>query len=313
MARHGREVFRRVLLAVALGDALGLPYELAERPTRITEDELHGIVVSGRYAYSDDTELTLLLAESLIENCGFSPKAFALKLAEKANIENPVRNYGAGTAEVIFSMRRGVPWWIAARRVYNGEGNYGNGAAIRVAPIPLFYETREAVELMAIAQSMVTHTHPLGVEASRLQALAIHLLLEGANPEELPSLLAREAIYEEFRSRLTVIGELVELSPADASRIIGNGVAGFESVPAAVYAFVKAEGDPLETLLIALNMGGDTDSIASMAMALAAAHSPNKGWEKLEKHIELLEGKEEIITIADKLYEAYLRCRAISK
>jgi len=40
MARRSREVFRRILLAVALGDALGLPYELTEQPTRIGEDEL---------------------------------------------------------------------------------------------------------------------------------------------------------------------------------------------------------------------------------------------------------------------------------
>lgn len=309
------EVFRSVLLGVALGDAFGLHYELAGIPPRAewVEEWVEPLTVEvpgGRIAYSDDTELTLILAETIIESCGFNPEVFARLLAEKADIWNPIRYYGS-TALVIDMIRSGTPWREAARGMYNGQGNYGNGAAIRVAPIPLFYDSKESVELMSIAQSMVTHTHPLGAEAARIQALALYYALHNEPPERTIELLLEDRPAEEIRRRIEMIPSLLDKSPVEVAHSIGNSAIGFESVPAALLVYVRSRGNARKAVWYSISLGGDTDSIASMAVALTAAY--NKGVKGLEEYAERLEDYELIVETAERLYKSYQDCRRASE
>ena len=304
---------RSVMLAVALGDALGLPVEIQEAPPRdewLEDIEgLKPLVVSDVAVYSDDTEMMLILAESLVENCGFNPTDFAARMARKARTWDPIRNYGVGVSEVIEAIRRGVDWRVAARRVWGGQGSYGNGAAVRVPPIPLFYELRDSIELMAVAQAMVTHTHPLGVEAARLFALALHYLAKGLELSQLPKLLVREAVLEEYRERLELIDELLGAKPERVVKVLGNRSVAYESLPAAVYAAVAAEGDVARSIAYALSLGGDADSIAAMAAALSAAYNPEAVKHPvLSKLSAILENVELIEELAARLVRVRERC-----
>ncbi|ABM80537.1 ADP-ribosylglycohydrolase [Hyperthermus butylicus DSM 5456] len=251
--------------------------------------------------------MTILLAEPLIESCGFNPSLFARKMAEKADTDNPVRFYDAGTAEVIAAIRRGRHWLHAARMVYGGAGNYGNGAAARVAPIPLFYRSRRLVESMAEAQAAITHAHPLGVEAARLQALAIRYALEGVEPRQPPERFAAETSYEEFRSRLQLVPSLLDKSPVMVAELLGNDAPAYEALAAAVYAYARAEGDPAKTLLYAISLGGDTDTIAAMALPLAAAYTSElKGVPaRLRENIENIEY---VKRLGRQLHEKSIEC-----
>ncbi len=306
---------RAIMLGVALGDALGLPIEVQEMPPRGDWlDDLTGVkplIVGGVAVYSDDTEMMLILAESIVENCGFNPYDFALRMARKARTWDPIRNYGIAVSEVVEAVRKGIDWRVAARRVWGGQGSYGNGAAVRVPPVPLFYELRDSVELMASAQAMVTHTHPLGVEAARLLAIAIHLLMRGMDVSQLPSTLARETVLEEYRERLEIIDELLGSKPERVVRVLGNRSIAYESLPAAVYAVTAAEGDLARSIGYALSMGGDADSIAAMAAAMAAAYRPEGiRHPTLSRVLGLLEDSERLEEMAVLLLKARGRCGA---
>ena len=307
-----RSVFEAVFLAVAVGDALGLELErgwpspseewLAEPP--LPRCALEG----GVCPYSDDTEMTLILADSIAERCGVDEDHLALSLAARASVEDEVRYYGAGTRAVIRMIRSGVDWRRASREVYEG-GNLGNGGAIRVAPVALFYHPDlEDVLDAAGRQAAVTHSHPLGVEAARIQAAAIHYSLAGLEPEELPEALAGHASSGVFRERLDLIARLVgeDVRPAEVAGLLGNGVEGYMSVPAAIYAHVRARGDPARAVAYALSLGGDTDSIASMAASIAAAYTRALGG--LGGLTRFLEGYDAIVAAAGRLYEAYMAC-----
>ena len=307
------ELARAVMLAAALGDALGLPLEVQELPPR--GEWLEGLesvkplVIGGVAVYSDDTEMMLILAESIAENCGFNPTDFALRMARKARTWDPVRNYGVGVSEVVEAIRRGVDWRVAARRVWGGQGSYGNGAAVRVPPVPLFYELRDSVELMAAAQAMVTHVHPLGVEAARLLAIAIYSLSRGLDVSQLPSLLARESLLEEYKERLEVIDELLGAKPERVAKVLGNRSIAYESLPAAVYAVTAAEGDVARSISYALSLGGDADSIAAMAAAMAAAANPEGVTHPiLSKIASMLEDADRISELAARLVKARGLC-----
>jgi poly(ADP-ribose) glycohydrolase ARH3 len=307
-----RGVFEAVLLAVAIGDSLGLEPERSwpePSPGWLEEPPLPRCALEGGVCpYSDDTEMTLILAESIAERCGVDEDHVAMSLAARASVEDEVRYYGAGTTAVLKMIRKGVDWRRASREVYEG-GNLGNGGAIRVAPVALFYYPDLHSTLDAAGrQSVVTHSHPLGVEAARIQAAAIHYSLSGLEPERLPDVLASHASSNEFRARLEAAASLLEgeASPPDVARIIGNGVEGYESVPAAVYAHARARGDPAKAVAYALSLGGDADSIASMAASIAAAYAGGLGG--LEGLTRILEGYERIVETAGRLYEAYTAC-----
>ncbi|MEB2835745.1 MAG: ADP-ribosylglycohydrolase family protein [Desulfurococcales archaeon] len=307
-----RDVVESVLMGVAVGDALGLPLEFEWRePLDAWLEglgELECVAPRGYCAYSDDTEMTLIVAESLAERCGVDQEHLAEMLMAKARIEDELRYYGAGTIAVIKLLRKGFPWKKAVLEVYEG-GNMGNGAAIRVAPVALFYHPdTQAVWRAAGEQAIVTHAHPIGVEAARIQALAIHYSLSGVEPVRLPGVLMGQAKTREFKTALGRVEGLLgsDPTPREVVDALGNGAPGHESVPAAIYAHARARGDPLKAVLNALSLGGDSDSIASMAAAIAVAYS--RGLGGLEHLRDAVEGADEISRVASKLYGAIREC-----
>ena len=307
-----RDVVESVLMGVAIGDALGLPLEFEWRePLDAWLDGLEGlecVAPRGYCAYSDDTEMTLIVAESLAERCGVDQEHLVEQLMAKAQIQDELRYYGAGTIAVIKLLRKGFPWKRAVLEVYE-SGNMGNGAAIRVAPVALFYHPDpQAVWRAAGEQAIVTHAHPIGVEAARIQALAIHYSLCGVDPARLPRVLLGHARTPEFRAALRAVEGLLgtDPSPGEVVEALGNGAPGHESVPAAIYSHARAQGDPLRAVLNALSLGGDSDSIASMAAAIAVAYS--KGLRGLGHLRDAVEGTDEISRVAARLYAAIREC-----
>src|ERR687898_722066 len=121
--RH--EAGRGALLGTFVGDALGMPYEglhLEAIPDRLEMAEAR----LGRGTYTDDTEMMIGLAESLLERGDVDPDHLAASFVENCD---PARGYGAGTLEVFDLWRSGVGVDEAAARVFGGRGSFGNGAA----------------------------------------------------------------------------------------------------------------------------------------------------------------------------------------
>ncbi len=305
---------RALLLSTALGDALGLPLEISEVSPRSTwlEDisNIKPIVYNDEIIYSDDTETMMILGETIIESCGFNPQRFIEHLVHKARTWDPIRNYNEGLAEVIEAVRKGHDWRIAARLVWGGQGNFSNNAAVRSPPIIIFYETRHAVEAMSVAQAMVTHVHPLSLESTRLYAIALYEVAKGIDIASIPSLLARETMNEEIREKLELIEELGDAPPDRVARVLGNGSAAHESLAAALYAVIRADGNPRKAILYALSLGGDADGITAMAAALAALASPNEFLDDtvLSRMYRNLERVEDLEHIASRLVKIRSLC-----
>ncbi|MBA7703348.1 hypothetical protein ES703_112133 [subsurface metagenome] len=74
----------------------------------------------------------------------------------------PFRGYGPGLPRILRLIRAGAAWDEAAQRIYPG-GSYGNGSAMRVAPIGVFYHDNSAMlREVAYKSSQITHAHNLG-------------------------------------------------------------------------------------------------------------------------------------------------------
>ncbi len=306
-----RSTYAAVMAATAVGDALGYlveriwPDPREEWFTSLGEYLEWAGYDGGEIKYSDDTEMATFLAETLIEACGFDPDLFMRKAAERAMLLE--RYYGNGTSKVIEAVREGTHWSVASRAAFGGRGNMGNGAAMRVAPIALFYRRREEVEYFAEAQAVVTHAHPVAIEGARLVALAIHYSLKGMGPDELLEKLVEETQHPHYVGKLKAIKHLLSAPPTKVAAALGNDATADESVPAAIYAHVRGDGEPLETLLTALSLGGDTDTIAAMALPISAAYAGDLGKIPGEV-VSRVEAIQEIFSLGENLHKASSAC-----
>ncbi|CAB0036404.1 unnamed protein product, partial [Trichogramma brassicae] len=117
--------------------------------------------------------MTKSVAESLIEKKDLDLKDLAIKFVKSYYLE-PNRGYGSGVVTV-FQKLRGSKFadvLLPAKEQFNGRGSFGNGAAMRVAPISMFcYNNYDKLIELAKEQSLLTHTHKIGVDGAILQTI----------------------------------------------------------------------------------------------------------------------------------------------
>ncbi|MGE5635610.1 MAG: ADP-ribosylglycohydrolase family protein, partial [Nocardioidaceae bacterium] len=167
MSRDRADRARGALLGAFVGDALGMPFEgmpPASIPERVEMENAR----RGRGTYTDDTQMTIALAESLVEHGSVDVDRLGRAFVDACDLE---RGYGAGTLRALGLIRAGVPPLEAAARSFGGRGSLGNGAAMRVAPVAVAFAADPArVRAQAELSALVTHAHPVGIDAACVQA-----------------------------------------------------------------------------------------------------------------------------------------------
>ena len=303
-----REKFLGSLLGAALGDAVGASWEghwVAEE----REIELQASV-SHPLRYTDDTHMTIGVAESLVECGGFDGAHMAGRFVSNYYSE-PWRGYGPGPPRVFRLIKSGKPWDKAATDIYPG-GSFGNGAAMRVAPVGLFFWDRPA-ELREVAyqSGLITHSHVLGMEGAALQAMAVAMAVAESPdrpfaPLSFVSRLLDFTAEDAYRTKIAKFGMLLE-RPDDRMRVVrelGHGIEAFNSVPTAIFGFLSHPQDVTSSVIYAISLGGDTDTIASMAGAIAGAYL---GVDALPAEwLGRLENRDYLFSLADRLWQAAL-------
>lgn len=267
--------FAGALLGLALGDALGAPYEggLFERVAW----KVIGLGAPGLLRYTDDGEMALATADALVAHGGFDVDQLALTFAARMSRN---RGYGPGARKLLNLVSDGVPWREANTRVFP-DGSFGNGAAMRAAPIGLF-TANEPNQLTAIATlaSQITHAHPLGWQGGLLMARATAMALTAA-PKHWLQLIDRSDLAPEYTTRLAQAEAWQDAHPASAdgpgpeavAGTLGNSVLAHASAVTAVYLAARFAAAPFTDLVrFIVGVGGDVDTIAAMAGGIWGAH-----------------------------------------
>ncbi|XP_052000908.1 ADP-ribosylhydrolase ARH3-like [Xyrauchen texanus] len=334
--------FRGALVGAVLGDCIGgefegavdVPLDRVLLHLSALEDETRG---DGILQYSDDTAMMRCVANSLLTRTEFDEQDMARRFAKEYHLA-PGRGYGSGVIQVLRKLAspqlRDV--FQPARAQFGGRGSFGNGGAMRAAPFALAFRSPADVCRYTRLGAMLTHSCSLGYNGAMLQALAVHLSLQGelALPMDFINRLISEMEEVEkdetaqrdakalnlsefpYCTRLLRVKELMGRNRVSIEEVIselGNGIAALESVPTAIFCVLHCleprDGLPerfggLErTLAYSLALGGDTDTIACMAGAIAGAHysieSIPQSWQKS------CEGVEEADVLARRLYDLY--------
>ena len=292
---------RGALLGTFVGDALGMPFEGAE-PREVPERLEMLDARLGRGTYTDDTQMTIALAESLLECGGVDPLALGRAFVDAYDGR---RGYGSGTTAVLRLISSGVHPNEAARIGRRGPRTAGNGAAMRVASVAVLYaHDPDALRSAARDSALVTHADPLAVDAAVVQAAAVGAALNDDSSLEAAHSVTSRA---ELKDALVMAERLLDSrpEPAAVAATLGNHPTGHQSVPAAIYAAV-AHASVEEAITFAVRCGGDADTIGAMAGAIAGASGgasaiPDRWLDALEQDPK---GRSYVEALADEIVAA---------
>jgi poly(ADP-ribose) glycohydrolase ARH3 len=270
-----RYKFLGSMIGVALGDAVGeLAFHYRSEPVLRARVSRSTVL-----RYTDDTAMTIGLAESLTEVGRLDPPHLGDTFHANFRRE-PWRGYAAGPPTVFRRVERtGATYEQAARGLFGGQGSFGNGAAMRIAPVGLRYHDSADLYEMAARSAAVTHAHPMGVDGAAVLALAIAraVRLDPGGPFPLSSFCARLAAFARTRAIREKVRRAEELvldgaSPPSAARELGQSVAVQESMPFAICAFLRSPESFERCLLRATLHGGDRDTLGARACAVSGAY-----------------------------------------
>jgi len=308
--------FRGAMAGTAAGDALGRalegmpPYRIRRQHGYVTELIPWGGYVSGpKGTLTDDTEMTLSLAQSILEKGGVDPHDVAERFMYWGLIG---RGMGSATRAACKRLAKGLPWYEA------GAASAGNGAAMRSMPIALASPLDvEKLRRTAARTTVITHADPTAVASSIVMAyvtafllhtptgqldldellLGIDTVLEGI--DDPPVKQRQSDLRVTLQDRIHEVFAMRRMHIEDIYHVTHNGAFVLESLPAAIGAFIVNHNDPERTITDAANGGYDADTVAAMAGSFAGAYH---GFAALPARwvadLEFLSG---IVGIADDL------------
>jgi poly(ADP-ribose) glycohydrolase ARH3 len=280
-AMAGEEYFSRLAgaaLGTMIGDALGMPVEgWSAREIKdkygLLDTYQPGSLPAG--SYTDDTQMMIGILETLAQGRGLDPVVLAARFA--ANFQ-AWRGYGGRIPGVMGRLAAGIPWDQA------GTDSYGNGGAMRVGVLGVFLaHDLDALRRAALDQCRITHHHPQALAGSWALALAVAWACRWGGADKRPDPgqwafeLARqvEEVDAHMADRLRDMPALPKGDLPLAGQLLGRAYArdvrAAETVPAALGAFLAASS-AREAVTLAVNLGGDTDTLVAMAGALAGAY-----------------------------------------
>jgi poly(ADP-ribose) glycohydrolase ARH3 len=288
------------LVGTAIGDAFG---ESLQKATRvITNREIFD-------RWTDDTHMMIGVTQSLVFDKGFNEEHMASTFVRNYKQE-PWRGYGSGTVQVLKFIDSGISWQKASTLIFGGKGSFGNGAAMRVAPVGLlFNRDMNQLRVVAYGQSGITHSNELAREGAFIQACSVSLAAQADPPKEVDFVdfinkLLRLTRNSDFIEKLKKMKQLQgETSRTKIVKELGNGCEALNSVPAAIFSFLSSSSFE-ETVHFATSLGGDADTIGAMAGAISGAYYGDKNIPKNLRN--KLESVDFIEKLAIELYDVYI-------
>lgn len=291
-----------VLLGTAIGDALGVPFEtklvnygpLQKWDGKTYLGSEHHKLEPGQF--SDDTQMSIEVAESLINKRGFDPDDLAARYVDWI-VSKRARGWGKTTLAAVNNLINGKHW------SQSGIANsYGNGTAMRAAPFGVWYrnDLHSLVEIVKI-DSAITHVS----EEAEAGAITIALAAAYAANRDTENLIER--IWQHLpdskvKSCVYSLSSLVDAKniPAQtALSILGTKADVRQTVPAVLYCFLRCKTYS-EGVITAIRAGGDADTTAAIVGALFAARDGIRDIYK--SWMDGVEDSQRLINLDSQLY-----------
>lgn len=243
--------------------------------------------------YTDDTEMAMAVVEVLEDRGEIDQDALAKTFARRF-ADDPGRGYGGGAFRLLTDINRGADWRTGSRDMFGGQGSFGNGGAMRVAPLGGWFaeDVQKTIEQAALS-AQVTHAHKEGQAGAIAVALAAGWAWRRANGgkavdpgQMLPFVLERLEDSVVRRGIETAARFLLDEWPFTVASEVGSGhqISAQDTVPFCLWLAAAHMDDYSEALWIAARVGGDVDTTCAIiggivALSVGPAGIP-KEWTK---------------------------------
>jgi len=295
------------MIGSALGDCIGeLAFRFGNKEDLIKEINNRNII-----QYTDDTAMALGIAETIIStNDNWNTQDLGKTFHKNFNKE-PYRGYGRGPPQIFRTVEiTNESYNKVASKLFGGEGSFGNGASMRIAPLGLFYYDHPEIYKVAKKSATVTHTHPLGIDGAALLAKLNSILIPRKREElfmqekqNLIDDLIKFSKTNEYKEKLKKIKDLIINSEEmiKAERILGSDVLAYTSVPFSIFAFLYNPESYKKNLLETVLISKDRDTVGAMIGGLLGSYL---GIEFIpDEWIQRLENKDYIEELTLKLFD----------
>ena len=262
------------MLGAIAGDIIGSPYEWNNTNDRFfelcrgTRGWFRGHEVTYHPKFTDDTVMTLAVARWLMSDKDRSASRLI------AIMQSMGREYIDRGFAPMFKR------WLQSDDP-RPNNSYGNGAAMRVSPVAMTAQSLPEAIALARMTAEVSHSHPEGIKGAEAMAQAVWMANHGRSKDDIRFAMEHDFGYDlsmsedDMKALLAgCIKEPVIVNGEDIGQFYFREAGKIDSscqntVPAAVRAFLEGDGFE-DTVRRAIAYGGDSDTIASMAGAIAA-------------------------------------------
>lgn len=234
--KHYQKIFNQpfLLLGSIAGDVVGSVYEFHNIKKTVFP------LFTERSHYTDDTIMTLAVANKILRGSTYE------KELQEFGRRYPKSGFGTNFKEWIFSNDP---------KPYN---SFGNGSAMRVIPIAYVFNDLNMVLDEAKRSAEVTHDHLEGRKGAQAVAAAVYMARNGSSKEEIKNYITGNFNYDLNRS-------IEDIRPGYHFDETCQG-----SVPEAIIAFLESQNFE-NAIRLAVSIGGDSDTIASITGAISEA------------------------------------------
>jgi ADP-ribosyl-[dinitrogen reductase] hydrolase len=217
-------------------------------------------------SFTDDTEMALAVAESLVAHCPLDPDDLAQRFV--AWYRTGPDDVGIHTAAVLGRIDGGQDWQAAVDAAQQrNPHSASNGSVMRCWPAALaHWDNLDALVVDSRLQSRVTHPHADCEAGCAFVNAAIYHLLHGAAPAEAVA----QAVKEMGGSMAAALQRVVEAAPGRSREQLENSGWVRHTVESAVWGLLTTSSFE-EAVVQVVNLGGDADTAGAVAGALAGA------------------------------------------
>ncbi|WP_432136301.1 MULTISPECIES: ADP-ribosylglycohydrolase family protein [unclassified Streptomyces] len=269
------------LRGLSVGDALGSQFFVPDHYPLLKRRELP----PGDWQWTDDTEMAASVVAVLAAHGRIDQDALARSFAERHDFD---RGYGPAVNRLLRLIREGGDWRELAAALFNGQGSWGNGAAMRIAPLGAWYaDDPEQATHQAEISAYPTHQHREAVVGAMAVAAAAALTAAPGGPPRAEALLdgvialvPRSAVGAGLRRARDML-DYGDAATVAAVLGCGRRTTAHDTVPFALWSAARALGDFETAFWTTAQAGGDMDTTCAIVggvLAAGKAGAPPAAW-----------------------------------
>ncbi|MFI0982849.1 ADP-ribosylglycohydrolase family protein [Streptomyces sp. NPDC021093] len=269
------------LRGLSVGDALGSQFFVPANYPLLKRGELP----SGPWQWTDDTEMATSVLAVLAGHGRIDQDVLARSFADHHDFD---RGYGPAVNRMLRLIREGGDWRELAAALFDGRGSWGNGAAMRIAPLGAWYaDDPEQATHQAEISAYVTHQHREAVMGAMAVAAAAAIAADPAGPptpqgllDGVIALVPRSAVAAGLRRARNML-DYDDASTVAAVLGCGRRTSAHDTVPFALWSAARGLGDFERAFWVTARVGGDVDTncaIVGGVLAGAKAGGPPTEW-----------------------------------